>query len=99
MARTVNLAVQFLPLHLPQAEAYRIIDAAIAVVQASGLEYVVSPFETVIEGAYEEVMEAFNAMQDAAFRAGAGDLLINSKLHRSASRGLHITDKTGKYGG
>jgi uncharacterized protein YqgV (UPF0045/DUF77 family) len=97
MSRNVNLAVQFLPLHLSQAEAYRIIDAAIAVVQASGLEYVVSPFETVLEGPYEEVMEVFNAMQKAAFKAGAGELLINSKLHRSNQRSLHITDKTGKY--
>jgi uncharacterized protein YqgV (UPF0045/DUF77 family) len=97
MSRTVNLAVQFLPLHLSQAEAYRIIDAAIVVVQASGLDYVVSPFETVIEGPYEEVMEVFNDMQSAAFRAGAGELLINSKLHRSHHRSLRITDKTGKY--
>lgn len=99
MSRTVNLAVQFLPLHLSQPEAYRIIDAAIAVVKASGLEHVVSPFETVLEGPYEEVMAVFDAMQDAAFGAGAVDLLINTKLHRSAGRSLHITDKTGKYEG
>ncbi len=95
----VNLAVQFLPLHLSKEKAYAIIDAAIAVVAASGLKYVVCPFETVIEGPYEDVMAVFNKMQDRAFAAGAEDLIVNTKLHRSRTKDHHISDKTGKYEG
>jgi len=97
MEPLVNLAIQFLPLEKPQPEAYRIIDLAIAAVQQSGLRYEVCPFETVVEGPYTEVMALLNRMQDAAFDAGAGTLLINMKLHRSRTASQRIEDKTGAY--
>lgn len=97
MDRTVNLAIQFLPLEKSREDAYSIIDAAIAVVQQSGLKYVVCPFETVVEGPYDRVMRLLNDMQDVSFKAGADTLLINMKLHRSATKDLYIEDKTGKY--
>ena len=93
----VNLAVQFLPLHLSKEEAYAIIDAAIEVVANSGLKYVVTPFETVIEGPYSDVMRIYEKMQESAFAAGAGDLIVNTKLHRSLQRDHHIGDKTDAY--
>ncbi|RYD50953.1 MAG: thiamine-binding protein [Sphingobacteriales bacterium] len=94
---TVNLAIQFLPLRHSQETAYTIIDAAIQVVKQSGLPYTVGPFETTIEGSYEQVMNLLEQMQLAARNAGAEELLINMKLHRNFSHDLHITDKTGKY--
>lgn len=95
---TANLAIQILPLHLAQEEAYRIIDAAISVVQQSGLKYVVCPFETVIEGPYETVMRIADDMQEACYQAGAQTLLVNMKLHRSRQKDMKIEDKIGKYG-
>lgn len=97
METNVNLAIQILPLHLGQEEAYRIIDTAISVVQQSGLKYVVCPFETVIEGPYDVVMRTIDAMQDACYDAGAKTLLVNMKLHRSKEKDMRIEDKTGKY--
>ena len=97
MTRSVNLAVQFLPLRYSQEKAYEIIDAAIAVVRESGLKYVVGPFETTIEGPYGRVLEVLNEMQEAARDAGTEELLINMKLHRSFVGDLHMDDKTGKY--
>lgn len=97
MKPTANLAIQILPLHIPQEEAYRMIDAAIKVVKQSGLQYVVCPFETVIEGPYEELVALADAMQQACYNAGADSLLVNMKLHRSASKNLAIDDKIGKY--
>jgi uncharacterized protein YqgV (UPF0045/DUF77 family) len=94
---TVNLAIQFLPLRHSQEMAYTIIDAAIQVVQQSGLPYTVGPFETTIEGSYEQVMNLLVQMQAAAQDAGADELLINLKLHRNFYHDLHITDKTGTY--
>lgn len=95
--RTVNLAIQFLPLRYPKDKAYEIVDAAIAVVQKSGLRYVVGPFETTVEGPYDAVFALLDNMQEAARNAGTDELLINMKLHRSFNDDLHITDKTGKY--
>lgn len=97
MNHTVNLAIQVLPLQKPQDEAYSIVDKAIEAIQASGLHYVVCPFETVVEGPYSEVMQLLNNIQDACYAAGADSLLINMKLHTSKSRDMAIDDKIGKY--
>lgn len=97
MEYNVNLAIQILPLHTDKDEAYSIIDKAIEKVQQSGLKYVVCPFETVIEGPYTTVMQLANEMQDACYAAGAKNLLVNMKLHRSTEKDMAITDKTGKY--
>ncbi len=94
---TVNLAIQVLPLNMEQAEAIRIIDVAIARIQQSGLKHVVCPFETVIEGYYPDVMKLLDDIQDDCYMAGAETLIINMKLHRSAVKDLHISEKTGKY--
>lgn len=97
MSHNVNLAIQILPLQQDKQDAYGIIDKAIEQVQQSGLKYVVCPFETVIEGPYEQVMQLMNDMQDACYKAGAHELLINMKLHRSNEKDMAIDDKTGKY--
>ncbi len=97
MSYNINLAIQILPLGIPKDEAYRIIDAAIALVQQSGLKYQVCPFETVIEGPYNTVMQLVNEMQDACYSAGAKELLVNMKLHRSVEKDMAIEHKTGKY--
>jgi len=97
MSNIVNLAVQVLPLGISKEEAYRIIDQAILSIKSSRLKHVVCPFETVLEGPYEEVMKALNDLQDACKSAGASEVLINMKLHRGFGKDLAITDKTGKY--
>lgn len=97
MSHTVNLAIQVLPTHLPQPEAYAVVDAAIDCIKASGLEYLVCPFETVIEGPYEQVMKLVDDIQTACNKAGAQSLLINMKLQRSFVKDIAIDDKIGKY--
>jgi uncharacterized protein YqgV (UPF0045/DUF77 family) len=99
MEHIVNLAIQVLPLGKEQKEAYVIIDAAIASIAASGLKYVVCPFETVVEGPYERVMQLVDEIQDVCYKAGAESLLVNMKLHRSKENDMHIDDKIGKYTG
>jgi len=97
MSTKVNLAIQILPLGIPKSQAYAIIDEAIDCVKKSGLAHVVCPFETVVEGTYEEVMILFNEMQKVCQQAGAEELLINLKLQRNFNKDIAILDKTGKY--
>lgn len=97
MNNIVNLAIQVLPLEKSREEAYSIIDKAIAAINASGLKYVVSPFETVVEGPYNEVMQLLGDIQSACYEAGADSLLINMKLHASKTNNMAIDDKIGKY--
>ena len=56
MNNTVNIALQILPTS-KTVHPYSIVDAAIAVIAASGLKYRVTPFETVMEGSYDRIME------------------------------------------
>lgn len=97
MSHNVNLAIQILPLRMDKADAYAAIDKAIECVKASGLKYIVCPFETVIEGPYDQVMQLMNDMQDACYSNGVQELLVNMKLHRSAENDMAIDDKIGKY--
>lgn len=93
----VNLAIQVLPLGISKERAYEIVDEAINCIAQSGLHYKVCPFETVIEGEYNAVMQLVNTIQERCHEAGANELLINMKLQRNFGKDVFITDKTGKY--
>jgi uncharacterized protein (TIGR00106 family) len=96
MSQIINLALQILP-KTKAGNEYEIVDKAIEVIQKSGLKYMVCPFETVIEGTYEEVMEVVKKAQDACFQHGATDLIANIKIQRKKEDSVSIEDKIGKY--
>lgn len=97
MSYSVNMAIQVLPLGISKQQAYLVIDEAIKCIAQSGLRYEVCPFETVIEGEYEEVMKLLADIQIACKKAGVEEILINMKLQRNFSGNISIEDKTGKY--
>jgi uncharacterized protein (TIGR00106 family) len=98
MKQNINLAIQILP-KSKDLDAYAIIDKAIEAIQQSGLKYLVCPFETVIEGSYEEVMKVVEQAQEACFKAGAEELIVNLKIQRGKQHSVSIEDKIGKYKG
>ncbi|RYE25878.1 MAG: thiamine-binding protein [Sphingobacteriales bacterium] len=97
MKHNVNLAIQVLPLQKSTEEAYAIIDKVIAAIAGSGMKYLVCPFETVIEGPYDQIIKLLGDIQMLCFDNGAESLLINMKLHTSKTRDMAIDDKIGKY--
>lgn len=92
----VNLAIQVLPFS-DKEDKYAIIDKAIAVIAESGLKYVVCPFETVIEGTYDQVMEVVQDIKHSCLLAGADDLIINMKLHARRDADALLDAKLEKY--
>ena len=96
MHNIVNLAIQVLPLYKDQQEGIAIIDKAIERIQQSGLTYIVCPFETVVEGEYDTVMQLVRDIHDVCYGAGATSLIINMKL-QSSKNAVSIDDKIGKY--
>ena len=92
---TVNLSLQVIPVN--SADAYPIIDAAIQVVQASGIKYVVQPFATLLEGPLDEVMNIAMRAKEAALEAGGEELVINMQLHLKKNQSVHFEDKTKKF--
>ena len=52
-----SVAIQYLPLDAAtDEEVCRIVDAVIAYIDSTGIDYFVGPFETAIEGDYDECM-------------------------------------------
>lgn len=62
MKNYVNVALQVLPKSKTK-DSYDVVDQAIKVIQESGLKYRVCPFETVIEGPYNQIMEVVEEVQ------------------------------------
>ncbi len=96
MDHKINLALQIIPKSSTE-DLYTLVDAAIRVIQDSGLKYEVCPFETVIEGRYEEIYKVIKDAQLACFKAGADELLVNIKMQIRKDGDVSIEEKTGKY--
>lgn len=92
----INAAIQLLPLS-NNIDQYKIIDEAIALIKNSGLKYVVCPFETVIEGNYDEVMQLIAHIKNSALKGDSEEIIINLKLHCNSKKSLFIDDKIGQY--
>ena len=95
MTKTVNIALQVLP-SSKMIHPYALVDKAIEVIANSGLKYKVTPFETVMEGTYDEIMEVVKRAQNACYEAGADSMMTYIKI-QSSKGDVTIEDKMAKY--
>ena len=95
MNKVVNIALQILPTS-KTVHPYSIVDKAIEVIANSGLRYKVTPFETVMEGSYDKIIEVVKKAQEACYEAGADSLMTYVKIQTSKSD-VSIEDKMEKY--
>jgi len=95
MQNTVNIALQILPASKDK-HPYTLVDEAIKIIENSGLKYRVTPFETVMEGSYDEIMAVVKKAQEACYAAGADSLMTYLKIQTS-KEDVHIEDKMEKY--
>lgn len=96
MKNQINLAIQVLP-HSSAKGTYDLVDVAIDLIQKSGLNYRVCPFETVIEGGYDEVMELVKDIHDTVYAHGAEEMITNIKIQSRHNQDVYIDDKMNKY--
>ena len=66
-----SVAIQVLPEATNDEELIRVVDEVIAYIKGTGLNCYVGPFETAIEGDYDELMDIVKECQHIAIRAGA----------------------------
>ncbi|WP_462249721.1 thiamine-binding protein [Ekhidna sp.] len=78
--KDIHLGIQVVPLDHSK-DTYAVIDEAIKVIEQSGLKYMVTPMETVIQGPYEEVNKIAKRAQEALANAGCKEFLVNIKMH------------------
>ncbi|MEA2107167.1 MAG: thiamine-binding protein [Bacteroidota bacterium] len=96
MNHQVNVAVQVLPKSRIK-EPYTLVDEAIKVINDSGLRYRVCPFETVIEGPYQDIMSVVEKLQEVCFEKGADEMLVYVKIQNRKNGNVTIEDKMEKY--
>ena len=81
----------------PPTDSHAHIDAAIAVVRASGLHHEVGALGTTVEGPSEQVWPLLRAVHDACLAAGADRVVSVIKVAESAAGGLAMDALTAKF--
>lgn len=92
----VNLALQVLP-QSSTKHPYHIVDKAIEVISQSGLPYKVCPFETVIEGTWDEVMKVVSDVHEACYENETSQMMTYIKIQTKKDTDVLIVDKMEKY--
>ncbi len=93
-----SVAIQSLPSVQDDEELCRIVDEVIAYIAGCGYNYYVGPFETTIEGPYDELMDIVKECQHIAIRAGAPSVAAYVKVsYKPEGEVLSIEKKIGKY--
>ena len=93
-----SVAIQSLPQAADDEELCRIVDEVIAYIAEQGYNYYVGPFETTIEGPYDELMDIVKNCQYIAIKAGAPSVAAYVKItYKPEGEVLTIEKKIGKY--
>ncbi len=87
-----SVAIQVLP-DVQGDELLRIVDEVIAYIKSCGLPTYVGPFETTIEGDYDELMEIVKECQKICIRAGAPSVMSYIKIAFNPDDGVWTIDK------
>jgi len=92
----VSFAIQALPSTVNGID-YQVIHKVIQHIQQSGLYYMVCPFETAIEGSFEDCMKILREIQEICYNNGTNSLLVNVKMLTNKTGNVTIDDKLDKY--
>jgi len=96
MEHKINVAIQVLPKSSTKG-TYELVDIAIELIQKSGLKYRVCPFETVVEGYYDEIMTLLKEVHEVIYANGADEMITNVKIQTRYNQDVFIEDKMNKY--
>jgi len=96
MKNNLNMAIQVLP-QSDTKHPYDIVDKAIEVIQQSGLKYKVCPFETVMEGTWEELMQVAQKIHEICYENGTKSMMTYIKIQSASGVDVAIEDKMHKY--
>ena len=87
-----SIAIQVLP-KVEGEEVIRVVDEVIAYLKSSGLSVFVGPFETTVEGPFDQLMEMVKECQKICIRAGAPGVSSYVKIAYNPSVGVWSIDK------
>ncbi len=90
-----NVSLQIIPL-VPEERAYAVVDLVIDMIDKSGVNYIVGPMDTTMEGELGLLLEIVKEAQRVCLEAGAARVLSVVKIDYSAV-GVSMDEKVGKY--
>lgn len=96
LKNTINLGIQIVP-KSKTLDTYALVDKAIEVIQKSGVNYEVTPFETVMEGPQDELMAIALKAQEAVLEAGADEVLVYYRMQIRKGSDVTMGEKTAKF--
>jgi uncharacterized protein YqgV (UPF0045/DUF77 family) len=88
-----SIAIQVLPQVATGDEVIRIVDTVIAYLKSTGLNTFVGPFETTVEGDYDQLWEIAGECQRICIREGAGSVSAYIKVVYNPQEGVWSIDK------
>ena len=88
----ITLGIQIIP-KSQSKDTYELVDAAIDVIIQSGVPYQITPFETVMEGTYDELMSIADKAQQAVLEAGAEECLVYYRIHYRKGKDVTFAEK------
>jgi len=92
-----SVAIQVLP-KVEGDELIRVVDKVIAYLKSTGLKVFVGPFESTIEGEYEELMDIVKRCQLICIEEGAPSVMSYVKISYKPEGGiLTIDEKVTKH--
>lgn len=94
--KKINVALQVLP-SAKDKNTYELVDIAIDLIKKSGIKYRVCPFETVLEGDFDEIMNLVKQIHEKLYENGVENMLAYLKIQTRANNDVTIEDKMAKY--
>lgn len=87
-----SVAIQVLP-DVKGDDILRVVDKVIAYIKSSGLNVFVGPFETTIEGDYDQLMEIVKRCQIICIEEGAPSVMSYVKISYKPNGGIWTIDE------
>ena len=91
-----SIAIQVLPQFDKggsTAEVVRVVDSVIKYISATGLKYEVGPFETTVEGPYEDLIEIIRRANEICITAGADQVYAYVKISYAPEKEILTIDE------
>ncbi len=93
-----SVAIQVLPSSKGEGDLLRIVDQVIDFIKSQDVSYQVGPFETTIEGDYDQLLGIVKECQKIAVKAGADSVLSYVKiLYQPEGEVMTIHEKVDKH--
>ena len=93
---TINASIQIVPIVLDK-HPYLWVDDAIAIIQQSGIKYEVTPFSTILEGRYDEVMKVIHDVNEFLYQKGCVEWIANLQIQVRSGGDVTGDEKTEKF--